>query len=68
MFETPDQAAITALEERAAAREAAAKRLEQIRAGESSGLVREALNEGIKALLIQQTEFLLMAERLRRGV
>lgn len=68
MFETPDQAAITALEERAAAREAAVKRLEQIRAGESSGLVREALNEGIKALLIQQTEFLLMAERLRRGV
>lgn len=67
MFETPDQAAITALEERAAAREAAAKRLEQIRSSESSGLVREALNEGIKALLIQQTEFLLMAGRIRRG-
>lgn len=60
--------AIAALEERAAARLKAAERLQELVDKERLGLVREQLQEGIRALLIQQVEFLLMADKLRKQV
>ena len=60
--------AIVALEGRAAARLKAAERLQEIVDKERLGLVREQLQEGIRALLIQQVEFLLMADKLRKQV
>lgn len=56
--------AVAAMEERAAARLAAAERLQALLAAERNGLVRECLQQGIASMLTQQLEFLLAARRM----
>lgn len=60
--------AVAALEDRAAQRLKAAERLQELSDQERSGLVKEELQKGVRALLIQQVEFLLMADKLRKQV
>lgn len=59
---------IAALEDRAAQRLVAAKRLEELAQAETMGLAKEQLQLGVSNMLIQQLEFLLQADKLRKGL
>jgi hypothetical protein len=73
--ETPAQAAVRALHERAAARERAAEQLQLLAAKYTApdpnglvvgGLVRMALQDAALAMLTEQTKFLQLAEKAKR--
>lgn len=68
MNQTTDNSRLVAsFEDRAAQRLAAAKRLEELAQAETLGLVKEQLQKAVSNMLIQQLEFLLQADKVRKG-